>query len=484
MIDTAAQKQHPPNFNAEQVATEIIKNMDEQENKQLDPWLDPQSQCYPTLTIKKWMRFKENIDFKAALLNLISGPRGQGKSALVEVLSWLFIKHHGAKGIIDVFSSRDGEGLGFIRNKVLGDSVLLIHGNSTKIACEYDTMPVNKVTLDKVLQYKLVITVPKFYRNPSEEFDSLGRLLRLFWDRDHWDEGDLRVMNLREGINIASSRLSLGEKSNQSDAKAQFIYALNQFRHAGFAVNLDCLRLKSVDINVREISDYIWLKHQGIFGLTEDLSFLYKKYDLIRDFMRIPKYGFVVVSIKGGFGHGVFQRPYWHKETHENIMKIVGINAISYDDEEEENRPDSAFTAFDHVEIIKKRLEPNKHNKPKGTQDIAKELHISSATAKNHIDYHNRDIQQLGECTRCRQAKFYMSKTLISKYASNQRNPESSLPSTKAKLGLEQPKLPEPVFPEPPEKPQQQQLKSTTAKSDVEHEDEANFSSNANWTVG
>jgi len=489
MVESAVKKrQPPPFFDPRRIADEMIKSADEEEkanileNKVYKPFNIDNAPPTPKLIIKKWMRFKEKIDFKRALLNLVSGPRGQGKSALLEVLAWLFIQQHGAKGVIDLFSARDSEGMGWVRQKDLGDSVLLIHGNNTKIACEYDTVQVGKVKLEQMLEYKLVITVPKFYRTPAEEFESAGRLLRLMWDRDFWDVGDLRVLNFREGINIGSSRLSLGEKSGQSDAKAQFVYALNQFRHAGFAVNLDCLRLKSIDINIREIADYIWLKHQGIFGLTEDLRFLYKKYDLIRDFMRLPKYGFVLVSLQGGFGHGVFQRPYWHKETNENILKITGIESIVYDDEEEDDTPESALKPFDHVKLLEARLTLNKFGKPTGTHEIAEQFKISSATAANHIKYHNNEILQRGECSRCRKAKSNLSKTIISKEASSQRNPESTLPSTKEivehRAPTEKPVLtkPEPIFPDtPPPQPPQTTITKSTAKPEVQHEDEANL---------
>lgn len=503
MIDNAANSK-PPEFNAEKIANEIVENQEK-----LLPIHEPYRYAKdPQLIIKKWMRFPEKIDFKKANLSLISGPRGQGKSALIEVLAWLYIKLHGAKGIIDLFSARDGEGLAFIRNKKLGDSVLLIHGDCTKIACEYDTIPVSKVTLDKLLQYKLVVTVPKFYRNPTEEFEALGRMLRLMWDRDYWAQGDLRVLNLREGINIGSSRLSLGEKSNQSDAKAQFIYALNQFRHAGFAVNLDCLRLKSIDINIREIADFIFLKHQGIFGPSEDLRFLFKKYDLIRDFMRLPKYGFVIVSIQGGYGHGVFQRPYWHKETNENIREIVGITDIRYEDQPVEQSPQGAMSDFDHVKIVELRLEKNAKGKLRGVHQISEEMHISSATAANHIKYHNTTIANLGECDKCKRAKSNKSKTVLMK-STAYLNPNR----TSASAPVEQPKVDNPVEFKSINKLTQEQsptkeeakeiaesiidstlpaqdkeilkeiVKSKT-KSDIAHEDEANMESNASWTVG
>jgi hypothetical protein len=66
-----------------------------------------------------------------------------------------------------------------------------------------------------------------------------------------------------------------------------------------------------------------------------------------------------------------------------------------------------------------------------------------------------------------------MSKTLISMKVTSQRNPDSPLPSTSEKLGLSEPVLPKP-----------QPTTKSTVKPDIAHEDEADMSSNAFWSVG
>ena len=52
-----------------------------------------------------WARRREPLDFMKAMIYLILGKKGSGKSALLELLSLYYPK------IIDLFGSRDDEGL-------------------------------------------------------------------------------------------------------------------------------------------------------------------------------------------------------------------------------------------------------------------------------------------------------------------------------------------------------------------------------------
>ena len=43
----------------------------------------------------------------------------------------------------------------------------------------------------------------------------------------------------------------------------------------GFAMSIDTLKFTSIDSDIRNVTDYLILKSQGVTGLPDDLSFLY-----------------------------------------------------------------------------------------------------------------------------------------------------------------------------------------------------------------
>ena len=362
----------------------------------------------PTFQVLKWKRFPEKLDFNAPKQSLICGPKGQGKSALIECLTTVQMTDGGSSKILDIFSARDCEGLTWCRHKKYRDSVLFLRGSGTTLASEYDDEDINKVTLKKLQEYQTIISVPRFYRSPDEEWTGLSHLLKVLWDRPCWKPKDLWTINIREGINLGTSRLTLGD--TQHDAKNQLVYALNQFRHCGYPVNMDTLRLKSIDINIRDICDYIFLKKQGIFMLPDELRFVYRPYDLVRDVMRIKPYGFIVVTTNGGVGHGSFQKPYWHKETFEDIVEILGIE-IKFEDFPQEGKG-LAIGDLGHARMVELRLTKNKRGKQLSMRDIAvnPEVKCTVGTVKFQLDKHNEAVNSCGECPKCARAKRDFSK--------------------------------------------------------------------------
>jgi len=91
------------------------------------------------------------------------------------------------------------------------------------------------------------------------------------------------------------------------------------------ALGLDSVRYYSIDIDIRNLSDYIILKSQGMTGLTSDLSWLYSIFEphIIRN---MPRQFFIVLSRKGSVGMGEFKEIPWHKQERENILKAVGVS--------------------------------------------------------------------------------------------------------------------------------------------------------------
>jgi hypothetical protein len=65
-------------------------------------------------------------------------------------------------------------------------------------------------------------------------------------------------------------------------------YLVREARHCGLALGLDSTRYYSIDIDIRNLSDFIILKSQGMTGLTSDLDWRYSIFEphIIRNMPR------------------------------------------------------------------------------------------------------------------------------------------------------------------------------------------------------
>lgn len=359
-----------------------------------------------------WQRFHQKIDFSRPNRFVIAGQPETGKSALGEALAVKYDSNDEGK-IIDIFCSRDNEGLSWCRHHSFKNDVLLLHGDSVKISSEWEDKKISELRLKDLEKHKTIISVPAFYSNLREEWHAIDRITRTLWRRTHWTK--VWFILVREGTSLLYSRLSLGD--NQAQAKASFVYAIKEFRHCGCALAIDIIRYYGLDTEVRSIADYIFLKAHGISGLPKDLKWLYRYYDLFQDIMQMPSWAFIMITRKGGVAHGVFQYPYWHKEEKEDILAKLSIEVdykgiVNYGDKGFRRVSD-----FEHVNIIKARLsEGNKgnlvamHTLAKGGRWSFNDESVnlqkrSPRTIQLQIDAHNNDIHAQGYCQICRRVE-------------------------------------------------------------------------------
>jgi hypothetical protein len=166
-------------------------------------------------------------------------------------------------------------------------------------------------------------------------------------------------------------------------------YLVREARHVGMALGLDSVRYYSIDIDIRNLSDFIILKSQGLTGLTSDLKWLYSIIEppMIRN---MPRQFFVILSRKGSVGIGEFKEIPWHKQERENILKAVGVKVEYGEPVEKGEYRGSHMTVGDkeHSEIIRlyigERLSINK---------IAEQIGRSSRTPFKHIRQHNSKVE-------------------------------------------------------------------------------------------
>jgi len=267
-----------------------------------------------------WIKGNEKITFSKPSTWFVLGVRGSGKSSLLEHIGIHYLKKNAC--IIDLFGSRDGEGLAWLRSPyVKKRKILLLHGENIEVSAPVDVKPAKEFNLDDIETYDIIVSASPLYGSIEEEFDNVNNIVDALYRRFTWKR--IVYLIVREAANLYYSRLKIVE--NQVAAKSQFIYLLREARHMGIALGLDTLKYTSIDVDVRVLSDYVVVKQVGVLGLPSDLSWLYSYFDPVK-LQNLPPQYFIIVSKKGHIGVGFFPYHSWHKREKENILKEVGLN--------------------------------------------------------------------------------------------------------------------------------------------------------------
>jgi hypothetical protein len=349
----------------------------------------------------RWLRGRKYIDFHRPHTWFTLGVRGSGKSSLLEHAGELYREE--GHTILDLFGSRDGEGLAWLRKPGVDlDKVLLLHGDNVELEAPCDGKPATKLKLSDLQDYEIVISSSPLYNSPDEEFQRASDITNLLYKRLSWSK--LCYVIVREAANLYYSRLKV--TSNQTQAKADMTYLIREARHMGVALGLDTLKYTSIDVDIRNVTYYMIFKSQGITGLPRSLWWVYKYIDPHK-MRKMKPNQFVILSREGPLGLGVFPELKWHKQEREDIVKNLGIH-VEYGAEVQYAESKGTFYTVgdpEHAEMIRDYIEGKG-----GMGKIADAYGVSSGTVYNHVNFHNEDLEKIGECQRCMRAASQYSK--------------------------------------------------------------------------
>ncbi len=342
----------------------------------------------------------DGLNFNRPSSYLVYGVRGSGKSTLLESIGLEYLKND--SHVLDLFGSRDGESLAWLRSPDIENKrVLLLHGDNTDVSCSWDTKPVSQYTLADIENYDLVISSSPLYSDINTEYTQINKVLDLCYRRFEWKKPSYIL--IREAANLLYSRMKIA--NDQTLAKAQMVYFIREARHTGFALGVDTLKFTSLDIDIRVTIDFIFIKAPGIQGIPKDLNFLYRWYNPTK-LQRMPPDHFILLTRKGSHGFGNFPYLEWHKEEGEPILRKLGIE-VEHGEPILESKPDHKVGDFQHVAICELRRDGLSYS------NIGKDQNVSSGTAFNHVKKHNRDIERIGACTQCTRAKSDIAREVI-----------------------------------------------------------------------
>lgn len=350
-----------------------------------------------------WVRSKDALDFNKASIWFSVGTRGSGKSSLLESIGESYLEH--GHGVLDLFGSRDGEALGWLRSPWAKDkNILLLKGENVDVQCSYNVKLADGLTLDDFDKYDIIISASPLYLNIDQEFADAAKIEDTLYRRLHYKR--LIYLCCREASNFYYSRLKVSD--NQTYAKAQMIYLIRESRHMGVSLGLDTIRSYAIDIDIRNLSDYLLLKAQGVQGLSKDLRWLYRFVNP-RALRHLAQNRFIVVTKTGAIGYGMFNEVSWHKQEKEDMLKEVGIT-VSYGVPTQESLNRGTFKTVsdkEHLRIIEAYDKENI-----GMSALGKKFNRSPRTINLHINGHNDEIARIGFCSSC--------KRMQSEYASKQ----------------------------------------------------------------
>jgi hypothetical protein len=352
----------------------------------------------------KWARGFDEIKYDRPDMYFCLGGRGTGKSTFLETTGEGFLRN--GNGVLDLFGSRDGESLAWLRSPwAKTKKILLLKGDNVDVKCSWNVKNAEALELSDFEKYDLIISSSPLYQSIDQEFSDAAIIENKIYQRLEYDK--IIFMCCREASNFFYSRLKVSD--NQLFAKSEMTYLLRESRHMGVSLGLDSIRSYAIDIDIRSLSDYLILKAQGVQGLSRELKWLYSYIDssLLRT---LAPNRFFVVTKKGAIGAGVFPEVKWHKQEKENILKACDISREIGEITHESVNKGTFKTVSDkeHKEIIERY----------GAGDISmsrlgEQMSRSPRTIQMHVEAHNSCVEKSGFCAVCKRAQSTFVNTTV-----------------------------------------------------------------------
>jgi len=368
----------------------------------------------------KYVPFKKVIG-KRPVTYMTVAPRGEGKSALGEVISIRYRK------IIDVLGADDGESLCWLRPCFLEwfegrygrkPKILLLIGQNMRVESKenFEALTIEDIDLKTVQKYDIITTTQYFYKwycikgDDTEYYDTIGKLINIIGMRRSFSSSKREAWALlaRESSDWAYARTKV--TANAEENKALLLKDARKFRHKGISFLCDILRITNQDKEIRDLAEYTIMKGLGVDGLPNRWRWMYRYWDP-NNFTACKVNHFSILTIKGDLGHGQFEKPFFHKEEHDDLFKECGIfyEVIRTEGDTEQQLDAPNSRAFEHAKRIRLVNEGNSY------AEVAKHCNVSSrSTIAQDVKSHNESISNLTYCELCKRAKCELSESIIS----------------------------------------------------------------------
>jgi len=375
----------------------------------------------------KWLRGNEEISFDHNTIWFVVGARNTGKSTLLEHIGLQYLKN--GYSVFDMFGSRDGEGLAWLRAPETQDKkILLLKNENTFIKFKREKPNVEFLNWRefnvKVLEdYDIVVSASLLYQSIEEEF----RAANFYLDQVYRNPLRSRktFLIIREAANLLYARMKLNQ--NIQSSKGEMAYLTRESRHCNLSLGFDTQKRESVDAEIRSTVDYFLFTAQGSESLPRPLWFVYKFIKPIA-MNNLPRGSFAILTRRGSVGVGSFAYHDWHKKDNENILEELGMEV-----ERPELKPEDliATQEVQSTPLTKPQIAyvigKEEEEKERVHADVCSRFYhgetyisIGRSYGKDYADFakrivhaHNRFIARNGFCYVCKKQGNGLERTIL-----------------------------------------------------------------------
>jgi hypothetical protein len=277
---------------------------------------------------------KKTEELRNLATHRIVGDRYQGKSALLGFIMSKYMMR--GSTVYDFYSAGDLENLTSLdKTCPFHDKIILVHGPSVKLRCNYETMEISKLDPSKQPPGKLFITCKAFFLSDFERYAALLAFTKKVQLRaqNGWDY--VAVLVMREMQEYVNSKIKTNQARTQKEAAEDFIEFHNEAFHSGFSVVLDSQRDVEVAKNLRELNTYTYYKNMGVMDTPDKIKWIMRE-DGPRVYLGIlrtmNKDQFVLVTNRNAVYMGSFQKPPWHIKRGDTLLKQYDITVTDKND--------------------------------------------------------------------------------------------------------------------------------------------------------
>ena len=265
----------------------------------------------------------------------ISGARFEAKSTLLGLLEYKYVTND-AIGF-DMYCAKSNETLAQLECRKLKDRIVLVHDDSVKLKCDYNTIEISRLDPSRATPGQLFVTVGAFYPSEEAKYHALLKFTQSLDSRAENGWNNVGVMAIREAQEYINSKALTNQTRTQKQAAEDFVNFHNSAYHFGMSVITDNQRDMEVSKNIRELNTFAYYKSLGAMEIPKKIQWIgsqyYANFDL-DDLRKLKKNQFLIITDRNSVGIGSFDLPYWYYHRGEGLVKKYNIIVTDKNDRE------------------------------------------------------------------------------------------------------------------------------------------------------